>query len=308
MRKLFVAITLMFCLAGITAHAQVTSEQQDQQSWDKAQQENSVAGYDLYLKIFPDGHFASLAKERIDKLKIDLEEKEESELWKKADSSNDQTDIETYLKRFPSGRYRVEADAKLKLIREELARHPLMVPQMVQVPGKNYEIGKYEVSQAEWRSVMGNNPSKFKGCGDNCPVEKVSWDDVQVFIQKLNAATGKQYRLPTEAEWEYACYGGIHSEFCGGDDVDAVAWTSGKGNELTHPVGQKQANGYGLYDMSGNVMEWTTDCWEGNCAQRVFRGGSWINDPRDVRVSYRIRFNTSIRNSSGGFRLVRTTQ
>jgi formylglycine-generating enzyme required for sulfatase activity len=185
-------------------------------------------------------------------------------------------------------------------------RRSVMIPAMVPIPGKNFEIGKYEVTQAEWRSVMDNNPSKFPNCGDSCPVEKVSWDDTQLYIQKLNAVTGKQYRLPTEAEWEYACYGGIQSEYCGGNDVDAVAWTDSKGNEQTHPVGQKQANGYGLYDMSGNVMEWTDDCWEGNCTQRVFRGGSWINDPRDARVSYRIRFITSIRNGSGGFRLART--
>ncbi len=189
---------------------------------------------------------------------------------------------------------------------KEVAQHPVMVPALVPVPGKNYEIGKYELTQAEWRSVMSSNPSKFANCGDNCPVEKVSWDDAQRYIQKLNALTGRQYRLPTEAEWEYACYGGIRSEYCGGDDVDAVAWTDSKGNQQTHPVGQKQANGYGLYDMSGNVMEWTEGCWEGNCAQRVFRGGSWLNDPQEARVSYRIWFVTSIRNGSGGLRLART--
>lgn len=183
---------------------------------------------------------------------------------------------------------------------------PVRVPAMVRIPGKNYEIGKYEVTQAEWRAVMGNNPSKFAHCGDDCPVEKVSWDDTQEYIRKLNARTGSQFRLPTEAEWEFACYGGIRSEYCGGNDVDKVAWTDEKGNERTHPVGQKQANGYGLYDMSGNVMEWTNDCPEGNCSRRVFRGGSWINDPRDARVSYRIMFITSIRNGSGGFRLART--
>ncbi len=189
---------------------------------------------------------------------------------------------------------------------KQAAQPTVMIPAMVPIPGKNYEIGKYEVTQAEWRALMGNNPSKFGNCGDTCPVEKVSWDDVQVFIKKLNANTGSQYRLPTEAEWEYACFGGIQSEYCGSNDVDAVAWTDGKGNEQTHPVGQKQANGYGLYDMSGNVMEWTDGCWEGNCSQRVFRGGSWLNDPRDARVSFRIWFVTSIRNGSGGFRLART--
>lgn len=85
-------------------------------------------------------------------------------------------------------------------------------PVMVRIPGKNYEMGQYEVTQREWKAVMGNNPSKFGDCGDNCPVERVSWDDIQVFLEKLNAKTGKQYRLPTEAEWEYACYGGSQAK------------------------------------------------------------------------------------------------
>ncbi len=261
MRNLFVVIIAILCLAGITTQATVATEQQEQQSWDNAQQENSEASYGLYLKAYPNGDFANLAKIRSD---------------------------------------------KLKLIKDEEAQRQVTIPAMVQVPGKNYEIGKYEVTQAEWISMIGINPSKFKNCGDTCPVEKVSWDDTQAFIQKLNAKTGKQFRLPTEVEWEYACYGGSQNEYCGGDDVDAVAWTESKGNEQTHPVGQKQANGYGLYDMSGNVMEWTNDCWEGNCDQHVFRGGSWINRPQDARVLYRIRFGAAIRNSSGGFRLART--
>jgi formylglycine-generating enzyme required for sulfatase activity len=216
--------------------------------------------------------------------------------------------VETYQNSHPSGLHLAEAGSKPEPAKDEDAQRTVMIPKMVRIPGKNYEIGKYEVTQAEWRAVMGNNPSKFGNCGDTCPVEKVSWDEVQVFIQKLNAKTGSQYRLPTEAEWEYACYGGIQSEYCGGNDVDAVAWTDSKDNEQTHPVGQKQANGYGLYDMSGNVMEWTNDCWEGNCSRRVFRGGSWINDSWGARVSYRISFSTAIRNSSGGFRLARTKQ
>lgn len=193
--------------------------------------------------------------------------------------------------------------AVVKLSKEDIDQ---LTPEMVHIPGKNFEIGKYEVTQAEWRGVMGNNPSKFNKCGNDCPVEKVSWDDVQAYIQKLNAMTGQQYRLPSEAEWEFACYGGAESEYCGGDNVDAVAWTDARGNEETHTVGEKQGNGYGLYDMSGNVMEWTNDCWEGDCTLRVFRGGSWINDAKAASAKYRIKFITSIRNSSGGFRLART--
>ena len=182
-------------------------------------------------------------------------------------------------------------------------------PAMVRIPGKNYEIGKYEVTQGEWKAVMGNNPSYFKNCGDNCPVEQVSWNDVKEFIQKLNQKTGKQYRLPTEAEWEYACYGGSQTEYCGGDDLSAVAWNGGRfgggnSNEQTHPAGQKQSNGYGLYDMSGNVWEWVEDCYDGDCAKRVLRGGSWVNGPWNTRVAARNGDVPVWRNYYFGFRLV----
>ncbi|MDR0754334.1 MAG: formylglycine-generating enzyme family protein [Prevotellaceae bacterium] len=184
----------------------------------------------------------------------------------------------------------------------------------------NFYIGKYEVTQAEWKAIMGNNPSNFSGC-DNCPVEKVSWNDVQEFIRKLNAKTGKNYRLPTEAEWEYAARGGNRSKgykYSGSNSVENVAWygydNSGK---KTHPVGTKQANELGIYDMSGNVHEWCQD-WYGaysNGAQtnpkgassgsyRVFRGGGWYRSAGGVCVSNRFR-NTpdSRRDGSLGFRL-----
>lgn len=178
--------------------------------------------------------------------------------------------------------------------------------QMVRIPGKNYEIGKYEVTQGEWRAVMGNNPSQFSNCGDTCPVEQVSWNDVQEFIQKLNAKTGRQYRLPTEAEWEYACYGGSQAEYCGGNNIDSVAWYDGNSGNTTHSAGQKQANGYGLYDMSGNVWEWMSDCYNGNCEERVLRGGSWGNVPGYARAADRSRGSMVYRYDYEGFRLART--
>jgi len=179
-------------------------------------------------------------------------------------------------------------------------------PAMVRIPGKNYEIGKTEVTQAEWRAVMGANPSHFINCGDTCPVEQVSWNEVQEFIQRLNTITGKQYRLPTSAEWEYACHGGSQNEYCGGDDLDAVAWTMDNSNGQTHPVGQKQANGYGLYDMTGNVWEWMNDCWQAECARRTLRGGSWLNFPQLARIVPRGSYVTSNQHDNVGFRLART--
>jgi formylglycine-generating enzyme required for sulfatase activity len=188
----------------------------------------------------------------------------------------------------------------------------------------DFYIGKYEVTQGQWQRIMGNNPSYYKNCGDNCPVEQVSWNDIQQFIQRLNNQSGKQYRLPTEAEWEYAARSGGKSEkYAGGNDVDAVAWYDGNSGRETHPVGQKQPNGLGLYDMSGNVWEWCSD-WYGekyygqsfrdnpdgpsSGSYRVLRGGSWNGEPRGGRVAYRVRYNPGGRYGSHGFRLAGPAQ
>jgi formylglycine-generating enzyme required for sulfatase activity len=178
--------------------------------------------------------------------------------------------------------------------------------EMVVIPGKNYEIGRYEVTQAEWKSIMGTNPSSFNTCGDDCPVEKVSWDDIQKFLHDLNEKTGKQFRLPSETEWEYACYGGTRTEFCGGNDVSSVAWFNGNSSGSTHPVGQKQANNYELYDMSGNVWEWMNDCYHADCKQRVLRGGAWDRYPGNQRSISRYFNLQSDQDINIGFRLARS--
>jgi len=178
-------------------------------------------------------------------------------------------------------------------------------PVMIAIPGKNYEIGKFHVTQAEWRAVMGNNPSKFTSCGDSCPVEQVSWNDVQEFIKKLNAKSNKQYRLPTEAEWEFACNGGSQTEYCGGNDLNAIAWYGANSKNTTHPVGQKQANNFGLYDMSGNVWDWMSDCFDSSCARRVLRGGSWYFFPRS-HEPLRTNYIPTDKYYGFGFRLARS--
>ena len=165
----------------------------------------------------------------------------------------------------------------------------------------DYMIGETEVTQELWRAVMGNNPSHFSGT--NLPVEQVSWNDCQTFIQKLNQLTGKNFRLPTEAEWEYAARGGKKSKgykYAGSNTLSDVAWYSDNSSSKTHPVKQKQANELGLYDMSGNVHEWCQD-WFGTYSSsaqtnptgpasgssRVCRGGSWYDYARLCRVSDR---------------------
>jgi len=191
-----------------------------------------------------------------------------------------------------------------------------------------FAIGRTEVTQGQWREIMGNNPSEFKNCGDNCPVEKVSWNDTQEFIQKLNTKTGKQYRLPSEAEWEYACRAGEQLEYCGSANVEKVAWYGTYDNDAdnssssTHPVADRQANAFGLYDMSGNVFEWVEDSyhenyigaptdgsvWQGDGEKRVVRGGSWYYYPLFERAAARLwvapAYRVAIKDL--GFRLART--
>ncbi len=182
----------------------------------------------------------------------------------------------------------------------------------------DYYIGKYEVTQALWQAVMGNNPSSFKG--DNLPVEQVSWNDCQKFISQLNRITGKTFRLPTEAEWEYAARGGNKSrgyQYSGSNNLSDVAWYTDNSGYKTHTVGTKQPNELGIYDMSGNVLEWCQD-WYGiyssssqinptgatSGSDRVNRGGSWLYDARDSRSSYRYEIMPNCRIGSLGVRLV----
>jgi formylglycine-generating enzyme required for sulfatase activity len=189
-----------------------------------------------------------------------------------------------------------------------------------------FEMGKTEVTQGLWKAVMGNNPSRFNTCGENCPVEQVSWDDIQLFIAELNAQTGKTYRLPTEAEWEYACLAGNNSDtYCGGDSPVGVAWFDINSESKTHPVASKRANAFGLYDMSGNVWEWVQDYYSqdyngapdngrartspGNGkygSYRVLRGGSWSDGTQNLRAAIRYGSVPSARFNSLGFRLART--
>lgn len=182
----------------------------------------------------------------------------------------------------------------------------------------SFYMGETEVTQALWKAVMGGNPSNFKG--DNLPVDQVSWNDCQEFIRKLNGLTGKNFRLPTEAEWEYAARGGNKSKgykYAGSNSIDNVAWYDGNSGSKTHPVKTKSPNELGLYDMSGNVWEWCGD-WYGSYGSgsqtdpkgpssgslRVLRGGSWFDFARRCRVSRRNLIGPGYGSINYGFRLV----
>lgn len=183
----------------------------------------------------------------------------------------------------------------------------------------DFRIGTHEVTQGEWRRVMGSNPSAYADCGDDCPVEKVSWNDVQEYIRKVNAMTGKGYRLPTEAEWEYACRsGGRNEQHCGGDNLDLVAWHKGNSGDQTHPVGKKQPNGLGIHDMTGNVSEYVQDWYDNygagrqqdpagpassSSACRAGRGGGPVGGPVTYRSTSRGCYPPDMPSSTRGFRL-----
>ncbi len=182
----------------------------------------------------------------------------------------------------------------------------------------SFSIGRYEITQAQWTAVMGSNPSYFSGC-DQCPVEQVSWNDAQAFIRMLNQLTGKSYRLPTEAEWEYAARGRDRSKdniYSGSNYIDIVGWYYLNSGGKTHPVGQKTPNELGIYDMTGNVWEWCADRY-GNYTStfqrnprgtssgsgRVLRGGGWFNNPKDCRTVDRYGYSTDFLGNNYGFRL-----
>lgn len=192
----------------------------------------------------------------------------------------------------------------------------------------DFEISKYEITQAQWKIVMGNNPSRFKG--DNLPVENVSWNDAQQFINKLNQITNGIYRLPTEAEWEYAARAGTNTPFYTGNcittaqanyngnyDYNKCGAKTGVYKKRTVPVGSYESNNFGLHDMAGNVWEWTcsayvsnydeneTQCSNDFSAQRVLRGGSWYNKPQALRSADRLHRTSDSHYIDLGFRLSR---
>jgi formylglycine-generating enzyme required for sulfatase activity len=178
------------------------------------------------------------------------------------------------------------------------------------------------VTQGQWQRVTGGNPSLFQECGEDCPVENVSWDDIQDFIRKLNQIEKTdQYRLPTEAEWEYSCRAGSTQSYCFGDgkaELNKYAWYADNSEKSTHPVGRLRPNAWGLYDMHGNVYEWCQD-WYGEYSpgpvtdpkgpstggHRILRGGSWDGEAGEVRSAYRHRLTPSYRYGHEGFRVAR---
>ena len=191
---------------------------------------------------------------------------------------------------------------------------------------RSFYLQRTEVTQGQWREVMGTNPSHFSSCGDMCPVEQVSWDDIQEFLAALNAMDpGKNYRLPTEAEWEYAVRTGTTGDYGGMGSLNEMGWYGDNSENRTRPVALKQPNAWGLYDMHGNVWEWVNDWFSAEYYQycvdnginkdppgpatgsrRVLRGGSCYDFASFARSASRYSVSPSLRNNLNGFRLART--
>lgn len=214
----------------------------------------------------------------------------------------------------PGGKARTQEEADIDIGFEESPQHDVAIA--------SFALGTHEVTQREWQAVMGSNPSAQRG--DELPVDSVSWEEARAYVAKLSQLTGKRYRLPTEAEWEYAARAGSSGYFPADVDmgsIDAFAWHRGNADGRSHPVGTLRPNAFGLYDMLGNVWERTDDCWtphyddapadgsarvDGDCDLRVVRGGSWVNWSRFLRPAYRFRYSTTSRYEFVGLRVARS--
>ncbi len=293
------------------AQAEATRQAQaaDDAAYAEAQRLDTTAAYGDYLAAYPQGRHAAEARAA----------QARAEERQRAARDRVLAQLNAQMVRVPGGTFRMGCQEGVfssdsGCDDDEQPAH--------QVDMRSFEISKYEVTQELWEVVMGENPSGFKNC-PQCPVENVSWDDIQAFLRELNAGGGR-YRLPSEAEWEYAARGGPQSrghKYAGSDHPNAVAWYWDNSGERTHPVGQKQVNELGLYDLSGNVWEWVQDCWNeryagapsngrawerGDCSRRVLRGGSWKIGPRTLRSANRVRNTPGLRYNDYGFRIARS--
>lgn len=308
----------------------------EDEAWALCRNAASTVPCDDYLSGWPQGRYTALARTRLRELRAADERQQQQQRQQQAAVVEQpprvgqvvkDCDVCPELVVIPTGSFMMGSPAGEAGRDDDETQHRVTM-------GRRYALGKYEVTQGQWRAVMGSNPSRFKECGDECPVESVSWNEVQEYLRKLNERTGGRYgfRLPSEAEWEYAARAGTQTayawgsqashewanygkdECCGGLASGRDRWVN------TAPVGQFAANGWGLHDMAGNVWELVQDCHgdyaqaptdgsakdDSNCAQRGRRGGSWIYFPQWLRSANRNISLPGIRYNDAGFRVART--
>jgi formylglycine-generating enzyme required for sulfatase activity len=269
-------------------------------AWERAKAGDSFIAYAVYVDNYPKGRYVGLAQAAQQKAQREAADRDRQEAARQGDEQEREL--------LAAERERLEAEKAAKELRPgKVFKDCADCPEMVVIPAGSFEMGsnsgdsdekpvhtvrigkafalaKTEVTQGQWRSVMGSNPSNFSSCGDDCPVEKVNWSDAEEYVRKLSQKTGKSYRLPSEAEWEYACRAGGTHAYCGGESIDSVAWYGSNSGSKTHLVGRQQANPWGLYDMSGNVWEWTEDCWNGSYRRAPSDGSAWTSGECGERV------------------------
>ena len=292
--------------------------------WQSIRSSTNGADFDAYLQQFPSGTFAALARNRLASLAptprpapapapakpavgVFPDRRQPGKIFRDCSDCPEMVVI-------PSGSFRM-GDLSGGGYKDEKPVRTVSI-------GDSFAVGKYEVTQAEYQAVMSTNPSGFKGTRN--PVEKVSWNDAKEFTRKLSARTGKEYRLLSEAEWEYVARAGTTTKWsCGGSEscLEGAAWYGGNSGRQTHSVGSKSANRFDVHDMHGNVWEWVEDCYQGNysgapsdgsasatgdCKYRVNRGGGWYLNPGVLRSADRNRNFPDYRYVNLGFRVART--
>ena len=303
-----------FCFGDCSFGSTITAVSDDRALWESVKDSRDVNELKAYLAQFPQGLFAGLASARIQALErstspvtpVTPQAVQSGQVIKDCDVCPEMVVI-------PAGTFAMGSH-------DRSSERPLHT-----VSIKGFAISKTEITQGQWKAVMGSNPSGFNSCGDGCPVERVSWNDAQSFAQKLSQRTGKKFRLPNEAEWEYAARAGSRGQWSFGDNESEVgdyAWYSRNSESRTQGVAQKRANAFGLFDMHGNVWEWVEDNWHGNYegaptdgsawtsggdqTQRVQRGGSWGGSPGGLSSAYRVGASPNYPDNSNGFRIART--
>lgn len=297
-----------------------------ERAWSQAKAQDTIEAYTLFIAAHDQDSLAEDLKKQARARIAELEQAARQEAARQEATRQEAARLEA---------------AKQETARQEQFQSSLVGMRLVRIPAGRFLMGSRkgdvdempvhwvtisrpfylqttEVTQGQWRAVMGENPSYFQK-GDDYPVEQVSWDDVQIFLKRLNTRDpGKRYRLPTEAEWEYACRAGTTGERYG--ELDAIAWYGENSGNTTHPVGKKEPNAWGLYDMLGNVWEWCADLYGKNYYQalpgmdpqgstsgldRVLRGGCWYYSGNSSRSAYRNAFISGTRDSYIGFRCAR---
>jgi hypothetical protein len=263
-QKLIPELAVQDSITSIGKRLDAIAQAKETKLWEAVKKANTIKGYKEYLTAFQNGFYNTEAESAITKIEAYIKSEAGKKRLAAEKAAAKRHALEEKLKSLPSpiqnllrnfvyvrgGTFTMGCTSEQgsDCYSEEKPAHEVSV--------SSFNIGKYEVTQAQWLAVMGSNPSKFKNC-NNCPVEWVSWNEVQSFIRKLASLTGKRFRLPREAEWEFAARGGTKSQgykFAGSNSISGVAWYWDNTSEKTHPVGQKQSNELGLYDMNGNVM------------------------------------------------------